>query len=1035
MTPKLLRSLTRLVLLTLSLAPAPALTPGARAQGGTDTATPILRVEAGAHSSTVYDVALDARQRYLASASYDKTVRVWDAATGDLLGILRPPIPAVCGGPESVDAGEAGKLYAVAVSPDGKLIACGGWSGGTPEGGYCFYVFDRVSGQIVRRVGGLTRHVYSLAFSPDGRWLAAGTGPGNDDAEGVGVRLYRTSDWGLAGADTEYAQRVFGLDFLAVPGQPGRVRLAACCEDGKVRLYAIGDAGGPLRRLQKYPVPDPEPYSVAFSPDGRRLAVGFDDSMRVLVLACGPGVNAFTGARPAPAGPDDPVGPNETLLSVAWSADGGTLYAAGQYEGRAGRGGPVSVRRWGDGGRAAPVDAPVAHDTMFRLRARRAGGVFWGDSDGSLGALDAGGRVVFRVGPVTPDLSPKGLPWRVSGDGRTVAFGYGDGDTGAPGTVFSVAARGLAPARADDGLAGPVTDSPDVPVRGWWTNTPTLNGKALALDVGEVSHALAVAPDGRSFILGTGWNVRGYAADGSPLWPPIPTPADTLRVNVSGDGRVAVAGLADGTIHWYRMSDGRELLALFPDADRKRWVAWTPSGYYDCSAGGEDLIGWHVNRGVDQAADFFPASRFRDTFYRPDVVARVLTTLDEGDALAQADLASGRAAPNSGNAPDIRAALPPVVAILSPPPGSAVTGDTVTVQYSLRTPSGLPAVDLRVLIDGRPAGDPIPLHLDPKQTTGDAGASGQVTVAVPARDCTLSLIAENDTGASVPASVALTRPAARQIALGNAPPVVAPVAAPPPLPTLYVLAVGVSRFQSAGVRALTFPGKDAADFVRALQAQKGRTYKDVIVYDGAPLTDAAGTKDAIEDGLQWLQDHATDPNDVAIVYLSGHGYDDPGGDYYYVPYDFDLHRLKSTGLPGTDIFTTVKAIPARVLVFDDTCYAGDALGRVDTSGFINALTDADNGAIVFAAATGDEEALEDPSWQNGAFTKAVVEALDGHAAYDHTRDYDRSGVVDFNMLTSYTCDRVKDLTGGRQQPASLKPLIVPDFPLAQTRAD
>ena len=62
----------------------------------------------------------------------------------------------------------------------------------------------------------------------------------------------------------------------------------------------------------------------------------------------------------------------------------------------------------------------------------------------------------------------------------------------------------------------------------------------------------------------------------------------------------------------------------------------------DASVGGEELIGWHVNRGPDAAADFFPASHFRDRFYRPDVVARILDTLDEGKAVAEADTAAQR---------------------------------------------------------------------------------------------------------------------------------------------------------------------------------------------------------------------------------------------------------------------------------------------------------------------------------------------------------------------------------------------------------
>ena len=67
-------------------------------------------------------------------------------------------------------------------------------------------------------------------------------------------------------------------------------------------------------------------------------------------------------------------------------------------------------------------------------------------------------------------------------------------------------------------------------------------------------------------------------------------------MNISRDGRLVAAPYGDGTIRWHRMSDGKELLALFVHAEDKRFVAWTPKGYYAASPGAEDLIGWHVNR-------------------------------------------------------------------------------------------------------------------------------------------------------------------------------------------------------------------------------------------------------------------------------------------------------------------------------------------------------------------------------------------------------------------------------------------------------
>ena len=58
-----------------------------------------------------------------------------------------------------------------------------------------------------------------------------------------------------------------------------------------------------------------------------------------------------------------------------------------------------------------------------------------------------------------------------------------------------------------------------------------------------------------------------------------------------------LAAVGDGTIRWFRASDGKPLLSLFVQTMDNRWILWTPKGYYAASAGGENLIGWNVNRG------------------------------------------------------------------------------------------------------------------------------------------------------------------------------------------------------------------------------------------------------------------------------------------------------------------------------------------------------------------------------------------------------------------------------------------------------
>ena len=69
------------------------------------------------HTATIKRISLTADGRMMATGSDDKTVRLWSLPDGKLLRTLRPPI-----GP-----GNDGKVYAVALAPDGSWVAAGGW--------------------------------------------------------------------------------------------------------------------------------------------------------------------------------------------------------------------------------------------------------------------------------------------------------------------------------------------------------------------------------------------------------------------------------------------------------------------------------------------------------------------------------------------------------------------------------------------------------------------------------------------------------------------------------------------------------------------------------------------------------------------------------------------------------------------------------------------------------------------------------------------------------------------------------------------
>jgi hypothetical protein len=94
-------------------------------------------------------------------------------------------------------------------------------------------------------------------------------------------------------------------------------------------------------------------------------------------------------------------------------------------------------------------------------------------------------------------------------------------------------------------------------------------GRYLAAMLGGVS--------GLRFVLGTEWGLRAFDADGTPHWTQ-PVPAVVWAANITADGPLVIAAAADGTLRWHRLDDGCEVLALFPLADLRNWVAWTPEG-------------------------------------------------------------------------------------------------------------------------------------------------------------------------------------------------------------------------------------------------------------------------------------------------------------------------------------------------------------------------------------------------------------------------------------------------------------------------
>ncbi len=588
-----------LILLVFAAASPASAQPAATPSGLYDR--PVLVIEPGMHTAMIRRADVDRAGRWAVTGSDDKTVRIWSVEDGALVRTIRLPA-----GP-----GNVGKANAVAISPDGAVIAVGGWTRWTKaDPQEQIYLFDRATGALLQRIDGLPNVVLHLAFARDGRRLVATLGDG-------GVRLYgRSLDWVEIARDEDYRGRSNGAAF-SPDGS-----LATTAYDGQVRLYGR-DLRGRMHPAMAIAAPDGQrPFGIAFSPDGTSLAIGYADRAvvslldgRTLATLPGPDLQGIEGGE---------------LSKVAWLRDA-TLVAGGTHA-------PIDKRvvlAWGDRGAGARRVLPAAMDVVMSLAPLPSGDFLVATGDPWLARLQADGGQRWVRPPPKADFRAQHSTLSVSSDGTRVDFGFAYGGDRPARFDLATRALSLAPSR-DERTVPPRQDG--LPVEDWISSpAPTLGGQKLALYALERSRSLVIRPTGDRFVLGADWSLRAFDASGTPLWTRA-VPGAVWAVNITGDDRLVVAAYDDGTIRWHRMRDGVELLAFMPMADRTNWVAWTPEGFYAATAGAHGTLRWQVNHGWDAPAETVAVEDIPGS-YRPEVLALVLQEMETPRALGLAVLA------------------------------------------------------------------------------------------------------------------------------------------------------------------------------------------------------------------------------------------------------------------------------------------------------------------------------------------------------------------------------------------------------------
>ncbi|MBL8792844.1 MAG: WD40 repeat domain-containing protein, partial [Planctomycetia bacterium] len=521
--------------------------------------------DADGHTDVVRRAFFMPDGQQVVSVSLDKSIRIWDVATGETIRVLRPPI----------GRGIRGALRAAALSHDGTLLAVTGQRADPSLNVGPIYLVNLTTERIERVFQGHDDAVVALAISRDKRKLAAGDG-----------RKMRV--WDLASGKLEQTLGAFERQIMEVAFSPDSQLLAAASQDGNAEIWylAKGVRSAQLIRHTK------SVNCISWSPDGLLIATGSADGfVRLYPTPLRQVYGAVSPRRTVLAHPA-----KAEVTAVSFSPDGKEVLATGTIVAQ--RGAVVSIPVVGDQVRIfpSPHTNTVMHGTL--------------SADGQQ-AVTTGGNdhetFIWRMqdGTVTQKLRGKGRSvWGVgwSADGQSIAWGNVNRGTTEFGTPLERSFRlsdlefGALPdgnylraIRSNAAWSLEVVDNDQLVIKGRdgavnrfrtdgeRINSFTLLGNDKAVVGGDLLMYLVE--------LRTGKQLRYFAGHAANVFSLCPSP----------DGRYFVSGSADQTMRVWDPERQEPLVSLFVAGSE--WIAWTPEGYYAASAGGERLMGWQLNHG------------------------------------------------------------------------------------------------------------------------------------------------------------------------------------------------------------------------------------------------------------------------------------------------------------------------------------------------------------------------------------------------------------------------------------------------------
>lgn len=231
------------------------------------------------HSSTVDAVAISPDGKTIVSGGYDSTIKVWNLASGSLLKNL---------------TGHTGTIESLAITPDSQTLVSSSYD-------RTIKVWNLANGSLLRTLSGHSNIVYSIAIAPDGRTIASASADGT-------IKIWDLASGSLLKTLTGHANSV---DAVAISSD-GQT-LVSGSWDNTIKVWDLA-SGSLLKTLSGH---SEWVNSVTISPDGQTLVSGSsDNTIKVWNLASGSLLMTLQST-------------SDAVYSVTISLDGQTLVIAG----------------------------------------------------------------------------------------------------------------------------------------------------------------------------------------------------------------------------------------------------------------------------------------------------------------------------------------------------------------------------------------------------------------------------------------------------------------------------------------------------------------------------------------------------------------------------------------------------------------------------------------------------------------------------------------------------------------------------------